>query len=335
MIIKKDRYAIFRRAILVTILLVLTQNSLYSENMNEKNACEKLFSTIEQKDTASAKILIDQTCIKECLNTKNETPLHLAVRNYKSKLIKKLLAGGANPNIENFDGETPLHYGVKSWISFNGINLLLSHGANINAKDKNGQTPLHAAAERGRPEIANLLLANGAIISKNNKGELPLHNAYDSKTALLLLAHGANVNEKSNRDLTPLHNAVVHHRYKDSGLIKTLLDNGANPNSKNYCGETPLHIAAFKNDVDTIRALILHGADINATSNEQNTPLHYALIWAFDEESIKILLDYGADLYAKNEDGKTPLMIAKKNRNKKIISLLQNEDIKRKTIFSD
>jgi cytohesin len=47
--------------------------------------------------------------------------------------------------------------------------LLLAKGAIVNAKDKAGRTPLYTAADEGRKKIVVLLLARGADVNARNK----------------------------------------------------------------------------------------------------------------------------------------------------------------------
>jgi hypothetical protein len=43
--------------------------------------------------------------------------------------------------------------------------LLLTSQADVNAKDSKGKTPLHHSAKRGRSDVAEVLLANGAEVT--------------------------------------------------------------------------------------------------------------------------------------------------------------------------
>jgi hypothetical protein len=88
--------------------------------------------------------------------------------------IKKLLEEGADPNIRDGDGNTPLHFAASKGCA-EVARLLLRHGADPNAQDKNGETPLHVAAYWGRVDVVRLLLEHGADPTvKNKDGDTPL-----------------------------------------------------------------------------------------------------------------------------------------------------------------
>ena len=58
------------------------------------------------------------------------------------------------------------------------IQSLIKSGANCNVTDKDGWTPLHYAAERDDEECIAVLLAAGADVSiKDNEGRTPFHLA--------------------------------------------------------------------------------------------------------------------------------------------------------------
>jgi len=75
-------------------------------------------------------------------------------------VLRFLLAHGADINVQNQFGETPLHFA-----SFNGalevVRLLLEHGADVQAKNNDGKTALQEAAE-GHDEVVELLREYGA-----------------------------------------------------------------------------------------------------------------------------------------------------------------------------
>ena len=77
----------------------------------------------------------------------------------------------------------------------------LADGADVNVKDKVGWTPLHLAAFNGHKEIVELLIANGADVNakSDDVGRTPLDLAIHFKhpeTADLLRTHGGKTGEE-------------------------------------------------------------------------------------------------------------------------------------------
>lgn len=68
-----------------------------------------------------------------------------------------LLKAGADPNLGNIYGETPLYQAVDTGNS-RIINLLLEQGADPNIQQQDGDTPLHIAAIKGDHKVVRLLL---------------------------------------------------------------------------------------------------------------------------------------------------------------------------------
>ena len=93
-----------------------------------------------------------------------ETPLYWASEGRNSKdgsVVRLLLEHGADINVQNASGRTPLH-----WASSNGalevVRVLLEHGADVEVKSKYGATALQFAVGRGRDKIVELLREHGA-----------------------------------------------------------------------------------------------------------------------------------------------------------------------------
>ena len=98
-------------------------------------------------------------------------------------------------------------------------------------------------------------------------------------------------------------------------IIRILLDHAANPNvSADRNGRrTPLLFAVVNADLESIRALLDQGANINTADAYGRTPLMEAA-WATDSETVKLLIDRGADVKYTAPDGQTALSMAKLRR---------------------
>jgi len=108
----------------------------------------------------------------------SSSPLHRASTEGGGKIIKYLLKNtGVDVNLQTKkNGLTPLHCVCAKFSEsqHTTIKLLLRKGANPNIKDKYGATPLHYASYQGRDGAVKLLLESGAkpnII--NNDGKTP------------------------------------------------------------------------------------------------------------------------------------------------------------------
>ncbi|MDB4794793.1 ankyrin repeat domain-containing protein [bacterium] len=72
-----------------------------------------------------------------------------------------------------------------------------------------GETPLHMAVSEGKKETAELLIAQGADVNeKNEGGETPLNLASTKEVSELLIAEGADVNARGFLGSTPLDQAI-------------------------------------------------------------------------------------------------------------------------------
>ena len=116
-----------------------------------------------------------------------ESALHIVTRRRDTVWIRFLTQKGANPNIEDRQGVTPLE--IASSLGFvDGVEALLKAGARVDVANSSGETPLIAAVHRRDSGMVRVLLANGANADRNdNSGrsardyaELPTAN-----TALL------------------------------------------------------------------------------------------------------------------------------------------------------
>lgn len=105
-------------------------------------------------------------------------------------------------NTKNFStGETALHIVVArrdlTWMQF-----LIGNGANVNVRDNRGVTPLVAACEIGFIEGVDQLIKSGARVEDaNNTGETPLISAVhrrDLALVRMLIKAGANPDRPDN-----------------------------------------------------------------------------------------------------------------------------------------
>ena len=247
---------------------------------------------------------------------------------------------------------------------------LLAGGADINLQDARGNTPLMYASAVGSAEMMRTLLAKGADVkSKNNFDSTALMwCTNDLAKVRLLLEKGAEVNARSKQGLAPLFIAASHDgnvevvrlmlkhgadtkapgpagatgslmmsaKAHDTASSKLLLESGAMAKAKGFAGFTALINAAGNGNAELVKLLLARGADVNAQSEPvfekvkngdiglgSFTPLLLA-VNAWSPETVELLLEAGADVNVRDVRGMTPLMlaVASDHANEKIVRML-------------
>ena len=116
-----------------------------------------------------------------------------------------------------------------------------------------------------------------------------------------------NIHETDSVHWTPLHNACVNGN--SAAAIRLMELNGVIEATTDK-GQTALHLAVFAGSVETVRALLVKGANPNAvTKFELNTPLHLACEGSW-KEIMDLLIDARANVNASNLLQRRPLHYA-------------------------
>jgi ankyrin repeat protein len=301
-------------------------------------------------DLEIAKVLADAKADVSATNRYGVTPLSLACQNGNTAIVELLLERGADPNTTLRGGETVLMTAARTGKP-GPVKALLKRGADVNAKERRGQTALMWAAADGHTEVVELLIKARADIHATlpDSGFTPFFfAARDGRTDVVraLLKAGSDVDETMeprkpsgkgpSKGTSALILAVENGHFE---LAVTLLDAGADPNDQRS-GFTPLHVMTWVrkpprgedqgappplgsgnlSDVDFIRKLVKHGADVNARlktgkggAGQYNklgaTPFLMASATA-DVAYLRLLVELGADPLLANVDNCTPLMVA-------------------------
>jgi len=99
--------------------------------------------------------------------TSGDTGLHIVVARSDVLWVRFLLQRGADPNIRNKKGITPLQLATS--LSFtDGVEALIKGGASVNVSDQTGETPLISAVHARNVAMVRLLLEKGADPDHND-----------------------------------------------------------------------------------------------------------------------------------------------------------------------
>jgi hypothetical protein len=123
-------------------------------------------TALGRRDELEAKIKKEPGIVRK-LSPDGFPLLHLAAHFGQEDIVDLLLTNGADPDAvaENVIRNRPLHSAVAfkdPLVAHRLVQKLLDAGANPNVQQKGGWTPLHGAAIHGRLQTLNLLLARGA-----------------------------------------------------------------------------------------------------------------------------------------------------------------------------
>lgn len=126
------------------------------------------------------------------------TRLHHAVLTDDPGEVRRHLANGARPNLENRLGQTPFHAAVIRGHR-DVVEALALAGADFAKPDIDGRTPLHLAVESRRSDIVSFLLVNGAPVNLGDFfGLTPLARAVgteQAEIAQLLVEYGGELED--------------------------------------------------------------------------------------------------------------------------------------------
>jgi uncharacterized protein len=307
-------------------------------------------------------LLINFGCDPNATDSMGDTALVNACLHAHDAVVCVLLSAGADPNRSHKNGIVPLTAvyavpGMAEALGFSGdpatmrsrmltiFQALVESKADLEVRDWQGKTPLMLAADAGYFDLAQVLVANGAVINAvedPSLGKIPdfLKNMASSiakiaenserKTALLyatekghaeivklLLDAGADVGITGKDDRTALQIAIQE-GYTE--IIELLERGGArSPIEATQSSPEALLGAAKKGNLDVLRSALQAGINPNTSELEKNrNPRHKtALMFAAERghlEAVQMLVKAGAEVNLSDRPGKklgkTPLMYA-------------------------
>ena len=241
------------------------------------------------------------------------TPLLFAARVGDIASVSVLLAAGADANDSLPDGTSALVLAAHSGHG-DVAALLLDKGADPNAF-ATGYTALHAAVLRSDVALVKALLAHGVDPDMRMARGTPLRrDTTDFNLPATLIGS------------TPY---LLAARFLEPEIVRALAAGGADQTLTLQNGATPLMIAAGMGTnrsesrrgiavidfgkvepesrvLETVRAVVLVGANVNAANQAGDTAMHTAAAQGSDAV-VQFLADHGAQINARNKRGLTPL----------------------------
>jgi len=169
----------------------------------------KFLEAVKKRDGAAATQALDEpgsTIVNARDISSGESALHIVVARRDTTWLQFLLSKGANPNIRDNNGVTPLELAA-GLRYLDGIETLVDAGANVDETNSTGETPLMLAAHGRDGEMAKMLLEAGADPDKaDNSGRSARDYAtLDGRTSPVLgLIEDADKDGKALRSYGPV-----------------------------------------------------------------------------------------------------------------------------------
>lgn len=248
----------------------------YACQKGQLNVLQGLLDAISMEENRESlmRSIFNQT------NTQGETLLTLACKKEKVNILKFLVEQGADINLLNHLGQTPLHIACEkgnsaimillltgklpSEIDQNKMpELLINTRLNINARNHAKEDALYIACKSGRKSMIEFLILAGA--DTTHALILACQNG-DTKTIVLLRELGIDTTRELSEQGTLFHHACLN---KDKRMIAFLLRTNfdiRNLDIENREGKTALDIACEMKDKEIAQMLADHGATVKTTN---------------------------------------------------------------------
>lgn len=166
-----------------------------------------------------------------------------------TQLAKLLIEEGFDANDQSNDGRIPLINACKNSSELGVINLLISNGADVNLATNTNFTPLMVCACHYT---------------------IPLHFL---QVARLLIKHGANIYSKDNSQMTAFMSACL---YGFVEMMEVTFTGQEHINDVDHLMRSPLMFAIVSNNIDAVKWLVEHRADVTMADKKGKTVLEYA-----------------------------------------------------------
>ncbi|WP_342226360.1 ankyrin repeat domain-containing protein [Rickettsia endosymbiont of Urophora cardui] len=263
------------------------------------------------------------------------------VDNSDSEILENLIEHGANLNVVDSFGNTPLHHAAAN-NDVEMVELCINNNANIDARNHLGETPLHIAT--------NNIRYRGGRTTRDIKTDV-INSNIDTKTKKIisiLVQHNANLSIQNNHDDTALHLAVKKHAIEVvelllnavmDGILLYIENNNGDTivklalisgdykmiscfiNFRDYSGSSILHLAVKNNAKEIIGLLIKNKVDLNIVDKDGYTAIHLAVA-SSNEELVEYLIGYKVNINIQDMRGNTPIHLSAGIRNIKIFEML-------------
>ena len=293
------------------------------------DSATSLWRAAEYGDLGRLKMLLDaghdiNAWCDDPSEKKHKSPLSFAVEGNEPNAVRLLLRRGANPNLQDGDGDRyPLHWASTFGDHDECAELLVQAGASLDARDAHGHTPLEYARGSADGTVHGFARFGSSLLGQPASRDRVV-SVLERAAAAAFEAQARAREAQAAGDSAPPANVVgwtpelakqrlggSFWKAASKGDVKTLqdcLDRLAQPidmpRPAAVSRMSALSIAAFHGKLEAAAFLLSRGADPNVAEAQGGfTPLHFCAHSADHHEVARLLLQHGADVLRPKKDG--------------------------------
>jgi ankyrin repeat protein len=284
---------------------------------------EQLAAAVEAGDLAAVRKLLDQGANPNARipgSGLGYTPLFLSVQGKHSSITEALLKAGADPAIEDGNGDPVMVHAADQGREPHA-RLLIAHGTSIDSRSRSGITALMRGAPYEEAEDIQTKIDLGADVNLTDpEGNTALMMAAmpgNHAAVKVLLAAGADPNLRNKAGNTALMQILgtdpfVSENDELDEVVKLLLQSSADTNLRDAAGNSTLILAIKSGWIkpETIDLILAKKPDLGIRDDDGRDALFHACLQGERKSFIPKLLELGADIKTTDNDGNDLLMLA-------------------------
>ena len=219
-------------------------------DITDTDGSTALIWAARRSDRYALNLLVQANANVNYRNRYGSSALHYDVSNSDLQGVQTLIKAGANIHNVTSGGYSALHYAAvysKRSVARRLVDCLLAAGAELDVKNCYGATPLSFCAVRNTEHTASALLDNGADINaRDNDGDSPLLQSIFSNAddvTQLLLSRGATYTLWFSMGHSILHLAALSGSLRTLDILRDAKIQDVDPDALSRQGQTALQVA--------------------------------------------------------------------------------------------